>query len=86
LGKRNQQHYETKNCNEQKKITAKVPKSEFSAESAWPTQPVPTLPKPYARQSNELSNEDVNPYSQNIDQLKQTLKYIDKNWYVKVYV
>jgi quinoprotein glucose dehydrogenase len=59
-------------------IEKKVPKSEFSAESAWPTQPVPTLPKPYARQSNELLSEDVNPYSQNIDQLKQTLKSINK--------
>lgn len=62
-------------------VEKKVPNSEFSAESAWPTQPVPTLPKPYARQSNELSNEDYNPYSQNIAQLKQTLKSIDKNWY-----
>lgn len=62
-------------------VEKKVPTSTFSEESAWPTQPVPTLPKPYARQSNELSSEDYNPYSQNIAQLKQTLKSIDKNWY-----
>lgn len=62
-------------------VEKKVPTSTFSEESTWPTQPVPTLPKPYARQSNELSSEDHNPYSQNIDQLKQTLKSIDKNWY-----
>ena len=62
-------------------VEKKVPTSTFSEESAWPTQPVPILPKPYARQSNELSSEDYNPYSQNIAQLKQTLKSIDKNWY-----
>lgn len=62
-------------------VEKKVPASTFSEESAWPTQPAPTLPKPYARQSNELSSEDYNPYSQNIAQLKQTLKSIDKNWY-----
>lgn len=62
-------------------IEKKVPKSEFTQESSWPTQPIPVLPLPYARQSNEISSEDFNPYSNNIDQLKQTIKTIDRKWY-----
>lgn len=41
-----------------------VPPSDLQGESAWPTQPVPTLPEPFARQTltyNELT--DVSPES-----------------------
>jgi quinoprotein glucose dehydrogenase len=34
--------------------------STLPGEKLWPTQPIPTIPKPYARQS--LSEEDINPY------------------------
>ena len=37
-----------------------VPKSDMPGERAWPTQPFPTAPPPYARQ--RMSAEDVNPF------------------------
>jgi quinoprotein glucose dehydrogenase len=37
-----------------------VPKSDVPGEQAWPTQPFPTKPPPYARQS--LTEKDISPY------------------------
>jgi quinoprotein glucose dehydrogenase len=37
-----------------------VPKSEIPGEQSWPTQPFPTKPKPFAKQSFDV--DDVNPY------------------------
>jgi quinoprotein glucose dehydrogenase len=37
-----------------------VPRSDMPGEQAWPTQPYPTMPPPFARQS--MTPEDVNPY------------------------
>lgn len=37
-----------------------VPKSDVRGEQSWPTQPFPTAPPPFARQS--LTAEDINPY------------------------
>jgi quinoprotein glucose dehydrogenase len=37
-----------------------VPKSHMPGEQAWPTQPFPTRPPPYARQ--RMTAEDVNPF------------------------
>jgi quinoprotein glucose dehydrogenase len=37
-----------------------VPKSDVPGEQAWPTQPIPTAPPPFARQ--KMSADDVNPY------------------------
>jgi len=37
-----------------------VPKSDMPGEQAWPTQPIPTIPPPFARQ--KMSSADVNPY------------------------
>jgi quinoprotein glucose dehydrogenase len=37
-----------------------VPKSFMPGEQAWPTQPFPTAPPPYARQ--KMTADDVNPY------------------------
>jgi quinoprotein glucose dehydrogenase len=37
-----------------------VPKSTMPGEQAWPTQPFPTAPPPYARQ--RMTAEDVNPF------------------------
>lgn len=37
-----------------------VPKSLMPGEQAWPTQPFPTMPPPFARQ--KMSADDVNPY------------------------
>jgi quinoprotein glucose dehydrogenase len=38
----------------------RVPPSDIPGEQAWPTQPFPTAPPPFARQT--LTAEDVNPY------------------------
>lgn len=37
-----------------------VPKSLMAGEQAWPTQPFPTIPPPFARQ--KITADDVNPY------------------------
>jgi quinoprotein glucose dehydrogenase len=37
-----------------------VPKSNMPGEQAWPTQPYPTVPPPFARQS--MTADDVNPF------------------------
>jgi quinoprotein glucose dehydrogenase len=42
------------------KETAVETKSELAGEEPWPTQPIPTLPVPFARQT--LTEKDVNPY------------------------
>lgn len=44
-----------------------APPSDVPEEEAWPTQPRPVLPLPYARQT--LTEEDINPYSVNRDSL-----------------
>jgi quinoprotein glucose dehydrogenase len=43
-----------------------VPKSNMPGEQAWPTQPYPTAPPPFARQ--KMSADDVNPYILNADE------------------
>lgn len=37
-----------------------VPKSDVPDEQSWPTQPIPTLPPPFARQ--KFKADDINPY------------------------
>lgn len=44
-----------------------VPASDVPGEQAWPTQPVPVKPAPYARQT--LTEDDINPYSENREEL-----------------
>lgn len=46
-----------------------VPASTLNGEVAWPTQPMPEKPKPFARQSNELTEEDISPYAENKEEL-----------------
>jgi quinoprotein glucose dehydrogenase len=42
-----------------------MPASDIPGEEAWPTQPLPKVPLPYARQT--LTENDLNPYSSNKD-------------------
>ena len=49
-----------------------VPASDIPGEQAWPTQPVPVKPAPYARQT--LTVEDISPYAENREELIETLK------------
>lgn len=44
-----------------------VPASDIPGEEAWPTQPFPTKPAPYARQT--LTEADISPYAKNRDEL-----------------
>lgn len=49
-------------------------KSELAGEKVWATQPIPSLPKPFVRQS--FTDEDINPYlaDTSIASLKKELK------------
>lgn len=44
-----------------------------------PTQPIPRLPKPFAR--NTLTEKDINPEAENYDELVKTFKGLRKNLY-----
>lgn len=44
-----------------------APPSDVPGEEAWPTQPLPTAPLPFARQT--LTEEDINPHASNRDSL-----------------
>ena len=43
------------------------PKSDLDGEQAWPTQPIPAMPKPFARQT--LTDDDISPFAENRDEL-----------------
>jgi len=45
-----------------------VPQSDTPGEKSWPTQPIPTAPPPFARQS--FTENDINPYVSEGDQAK----------------
>jgi quinoprotein glucose dehydrogenase len=49
-----------------------VPATDVAEEEAWPTQPFPTKPAPYARQS--LSENDLNPNAENLAELRTKLQ------------
>jgi len=46
-----------------------APKSALPGEVAWPTQPVPVKPAPFARQAHTLTEKDISPYAENRDSL-----------------
>ena len=48
------------------------PASTLDGEQAWPTQPVPTKPAPYARQT--LTEDDVSPYAENRAELLEQFR------------
>ena len=45
-----------------------VPKSDTPGETAWPTQPFPTKPPPFARQ--KFTADDLNPYISQADRAR----------------
>ena len=49
-----------------------VPASDVDGEQAWPTQPIPTKPAPYARHT--LTEKDISPLAENRQELLATLK------------
>lgn len=48
-----------------------MPASDIPGEEAWPTQPIPVKPAPYARQT--LAPDDINPFSENREELLHAL-------------
>ena len=52
----------------------KAPKSDLKGEVTWKTQPVPTLPKPYARHAYQLTEKDISPYAENREELVKRFK------------
>lgn len=58
-----------------------VPTSDLKGEKAWPTQPIPTKPAPFARQSYTLTEKDISPYAENKDELVANFK----NYKTKLY-
>jgi quinoprotein glucose dehydrogenase len=53
-------------------VEKSVPASDIPGEHAWPTQPFPVKPEPYARQT--LTEKDINPYSEDRDSLLGVLR------------
>ena len=49
-------------------VETPMPKSDIPGEEAWPTQPIPQKPAPFARQN--FTENDLNPYSDEPDSLK----------------
>jgi quinoprotein glucose dehydrogenase len=49
-----------------------MPASDVPGEEAWPTQPIPVKPEPFARQT--LTQNDINPNASNKDELISKLK------------
>lgn len=58
-----------------------VPHSTLKGEQAWATQPVPVLPKPFARQAYELTENDLSPYAENREELLVAFRKLDKRLY-----
>ncbi|MCF0057923.1 PQQ-binding-like beta-propeller repeat protein [Dyadobacter sp. CY356] len=56
-----------------------VPKSDIPEEKVWPTQPVPTLPKPYARTT--FAESDINPHSADRDSLLNVYRKANKGMF-----
>lgn len=58
-----------------------VPTQGLPGESLWSTQPMPKSPKPFARYAHELTENDLNPYSSEREQLKSRFRTYDRRWF-----
>ncbi len=58
-----------------------VPASTLEGEKTWDTQPFPTKPRPFARQSNLLTEKDLSPYAENKEELLIQFHEADKRIY-----
>jgi quinoprotein glucose dehydrogenase len=57
------------------------PESPLPEESAWPTQPIPNKPKPFARQAHLLDTSDLSPFAPNREELKTLFSSADRREY-----
>ena len=55
--------------------------SSLKGETPWTTQPFPVTPKPFARQSDQLTENDISPYASNREELKAIFLQADKRIY-----
>jgi quinoprotein glucose dehydrogenase len=62
-------------------VEKSVPSSQLKGEKTWPTQPFPITPKPFARKSVDITANDVSPYADNKEELKEILINADKRIY-----
>jgi len=58
-----------------------VPASQLDGEQAWKTQPVPSKPKPFARQVQDLTEKDISPYAENKEDLLQRFRQTDRRFF-----
>ncbi|QLE00700.1 PQQ-binding-like beta-propeller repeat protein [Galbibacter sp. BG1] len=58
-----------------------VPKSSLEGEEAWETQPIPVLPKPFARLSKDITAEEMSPFAENKQELINRLDTLKKEIY-----
>ncbi|UWX54948.1 c-type cytochrome [Maribacter litopenaei] len=58
-----------------------VPTSVLEGEETWPTQPIPVSPKPFARQSQDLTESNISPFAENRDELISLFKASNKAQY-----
>lgn len=58
-----------------------VPASTLQGEAAWPTQPIPVKPAPFARQARYLTEADISPYAPDRDSLLELFNESDKRLY-----
>ncbi|NUO01367.1 MAG: pyrroloquinoline quinone-dependent dehydrogenase [Saprospiraceae bacterium] len=52
--------------------------SPLAEEKAWPTQPIPVAPQPFARQAYELTENDLSPYAENRAELLEAFRKLDR--------
>jgi quinoprotein glucose dehydrogenase len=57
------------------------PASGLEGQEAWPTQPIPVKPPPFARQSQDLTEEDLSPYAPNKEEIKNLFLSSDRRQY-----
>jgi quinoprotein glucose dehydrogenase len=57
------------------------PPSDLTGETAWTTQPIPVKPPPFARQSQELTVEDLSPFAPNQEEIKNLFQSADRRQY-----
>ncbi|WP_224485153.1 outer membrane protein assembly factor BamB family protein [Robertkochia aurantiaca] len=58
-----------------------VPESELEGEALWPTQPRPVKPDPFARQAQDLKEEDISRDAPDRDSLLALFRNSDRRWY-----
>lgn len=51
-----------------------VPQSTLNGEFPWKTQPIPTKPAPFARESKSLTEKDISPYAENRKELIENFR------------